>query len=302
MIRSRNVEEMLLRLYREGQVSGPLHLSIGQEAVAVGVIGAMRMDDLLLPTHRGHCHALAKGLTAREIVAEVLGRATGCCGGRGGSMHLSDPDKGLLLTTSITATNVPIAAGIGYALNYLGQDRVVVPFIGDGATNNGDFHEGLNLASIWGAPLLLVIENNLYAISVSIKKSTKIESLAARAQSYVIRGHTVDGMNVFKVYEKAQELIEKIRAEKSPAVLEAMTYRFVGHFAGDVLQSYRSKEEVAEWKKRDPLVLAKNELVSEGVLTEKEAARIEDEARNEAQEAGEFALSSPYPELEDMYG
>ena len=301
MIRSRYMEETLLRLYRDGRVPGTLHLGIGQEAVAVGVIGAMRKDDLLLATYRGHCHALAKGLTAREIIAEVIGRATGCSGGMGGSMHLSDPGKGLLLTTTVIASNVPIAAGVGYALNLLGRDRVVVTFIGDGATNNGDFHEGLNLASIWGAPVLLVIENNLYAISVSIKRSTKIERLSDRAQSYGIAGHTVDGMNVFEIYNRTQELIGKIRAEKAPVVLEAMTYRFVGHYAGDVLQPYRGKQEIEEWKNRDPILLAKKELLNEGILTERESIEIEEEAKLEAKDAADFALSSPYPELEAMY-
>lgn len=301
MIRSRCMEEVLLKLYKDGQVPSTLHLNIGQEAVAVGVIGAMRKDDLVLATHRGHCHALAKGVTSREIIAEVLGRATGCCGGMGGSMHLSDPDKGFLLTTSIVATNVPIGAGVGYALNYWKQDRVVVVFIGDGATNNGDFHEGLNLAAIWGAPLLLVIENNLYAISVSVKRSTKIDRLSTRAESYGIAGHTVDGMNVFEVYKTAKELIDRIRLDRSPIVLEAMTCRFLGHFAGEVIQPYRNNTEVEECKKRDPILLAKNQLLSESVLTEREAAEIEEDAASEVQDAAEFARSSPYPDLEAMY-
>ncbi|MEM2178983.1 MAG: thiamine pyrophosphate-dependent dehydrogenase E1 component subunit alpha [Candidatus Methanomethylicia archaeon] len=301
MIKSRYLEEELLKLYKEGTVPGTLHLSIGQEAVSAGVITALEPEDLIVGTHRSISHALIKGVEPGKIIAEILGRKTGCCKGMGGQMHLSDPSKGLMLTSAIVAANVPIASGIGYAIKYLKQNRIIVAFIGDGAVNNADFHEGLNLASIWRVPLLVVIENNQYAISVSIKKSTRVEKLSDKAIAYGIKGYTVDGMNVFEVYIKTKELVDDIRKGEGPILLEALTYRFLGHYAGDVIQPYRTKEEIEEWKKKDPIVQAENILLKENVLTNAEIMKIKEEVMQEIKNAINFALSSPYPEPEALY-
>lgn len=300
MVRSRAMEEILLKLYRDGKVPGTLHLGIGQEAVSVGVITALNDQDFVLATYRGHSHALAKGLTEKEIIGEVLGRAIGCSGGMGGSMHLTSPEKGLLLTTSMVSSSIPLAAGIGYALNYRHQNNIVAAFIGDGATNNGDFHEGLNLASIWKCPVLVVIENNQYAISFSIKRSARLERLSDRASSYGLFGQTIGGMNVFEVYQNAASLVERIRREKDPIVLETLTYRFGGHFAGDVLQPYRTKEEVEEWRRKDPISLAQDALIREGILTENEVTQLQSDARHEAEDAAKEAISSPFPTFDLM--
>jgi len=301
MVRSRIMEENLLTLYREGKIPGTLHLSIGQEAAEVGVIGAMEDTDLLLSTYRSHCSALAKGVSPKEIIAEVLGRKTGVCGGIGGSMHLSEPSKGLVFTSAIVASNVPIAAGMGYAIRYLNLDKVVVAFMGDGATNNGDFHEGLNFASILSAPVLYVILNNQYAISMHIERATKIRDLYIRAQSYGIKGIVVDGMDVFEVYRKAKEAIDEIRKKKEPILMEAKTYRFVGHYAGDVDQPYRTKEEVEKWKKRDPIILAEKFLLENNILSPEEIVKIREETNEEMKEAVKYALESPYPDLDTMF-
>jgi Pyruvate/2-oxoglutarate dehydrogenase complex, dehydrogenase (E1) component, eukaryotic type, alpha subunit len=299
MVRSRYMEEALLNLYRQGKVPGTLHLSIGQEATEVGVIAAMQKGDLLLATYRSHCPALAIGIHPKYIISEVLGKASGVCGGIGGSMHLSEPQLGLIFTSAIVASQIPVAAGIGYALRYLKRDNVVVVFVGDGGVNNGDFHEGLNFAAILNAPVVVVIVNNQYAISMPVHKSTKVKDLATKAIAYGIEGIIVDGMNPIEVYTKAKEAIEKVRSNKTPILIEAKTYRFLGHYAGDVDQPYRSKEEVEEWKKRDPILYLRNIIKEKGF--ESKILEIEAEAEKEIADAVEFALNSPYPEESKMF-
>jgi pyruvate dehydrogenase E1 component alpha subunit len=299
MVRSRYMEEALLNLYRQGKVPGTLHLSIGQEATEIGVIAAMEKGDLLLATYRSHCPALAMGIPPKYIIAEVLGKATGVCGGIGGSMHLSEPELGLIFTSAIVASQIPVAAGIGYALKYLKKNNVVVAFVGDGGVNNGDFHEGVNFAAILESPVLIVIVNNQYAISMPVYKATRVKDLATKALAYGIEGIVVDGMNPIEVYNKAKEAIEKIRKNKMPIIIEAKTYRFLGHYAGDVDQPYRSKEEVEEWKKRDPILNLKNILIQKGF--EDKIQEIETDAKREIDEAVEFALNSPYPTVDKMF-
>jgi pyruvate dehydrogenase E1 component alpha subunit len=300
MVEIRTFDEKVRELYMRGLVPGTTHLYIGQEAVAVGVCANLRADDYVFSTHRCHAHIIAKEVPLKEIAAEILGKATGCCKGKGGSMHLSRPDLGFLYSSAIVGGGVPLAVGAGLTIGLKKGDQVVASFFGDGASNAGGFHEGLNLASLWRLPVIFVCENNLYAISVSTKKSTSVENIADRALAYGMPGLIVDGNDVLAVYEATHNAVEMARKGDGPTLMECKTYRWLGHFAGDPGDAYRTREEVEAWKGKCPIKKLRTKLVEEGISREEEINKINEEVKKEVEEAAEFAINSSYPPPEDL--
>lgn len=299
MLKIRLFEESSIELYKEGLIGGSLHCSIGQEAVAAGVCGVLRGDDRMTTTYRGRGHAIAKGTELYPLFAEILGRSTGLCGGRGGPMHITDVAHGHFGANAIVAAGLPFAAGLAWAAKRLHSDRVVVTFFGDGATNQGAFHEALNLASIWDLPVVFVCENNLYSEMTPIKDMIKNENLSERAAAYRIPAHLVDGMRVDQVRQAAQEAVERARSGGGPTFIEAKTYRLSGHMFGD-LETYRSKDEVEHWKGRDPLLVTRSMLEAQGVAATALGAW-QDQIAAEVANAAERALGDPEPEPETAY-
>ena len=296
MLLIRRCEEQLVKLYASGKIWGACHTYIGEEAVATGVCAHLRADDVVFSTHRGHGHALAKGVTPRELIAELLGKATGCSGGRGGSMHLFKPDVGLMGTSGIVGPSIMLAAGSGYAAKLLKKDRVSVAFFGDGAVNNGAFHEGLNLAAVWGLPVLFVCENNLYATEVPFAQATKNTSVASRAQVYGLPDVEVDGNDVLAVYRAAEEATHRARSGAGPTLLECKTYRTRPHAEGMRDTGYRTPEEVAAWKARCPIRQFEEKLLADKAASRDNLDLIDAEVKATIDEAVQFALSSPAPD------
>ena len=296
MLIIRRTEEQLVKLYAAGKIYGGCHTYIGEEAVATGVCAHLRSDDVVFSTHRGHGHALSKGVTPRELIAELLGRATGCSGGRGGSMHLFKPEIGMLGSSGIVAPSILLAAGGGYTFKLLKTDRVSVAFFGDGAVNNGAFHEGLNLATVWGLPTVFVCENNLYATEVPFAMATKNPSVASRAQAYGLPGVEVDGNDVLAVYQAAGEAVRRARSGGGPTLIECKTYRTRAHAEGMRDAGYRTQDEVAGWKARCPIKTFEARLLGDGITTQAELNQIDTEVKATVEDAATFALNSPMPE------
>ena len=294
MLLIRTFEERAEELYALGRVHGTMHLSIGQEAVGTGVCAALRPDDYVLSTHRGHGHCLAKGADPRLMMAEFLGKETGYCRGRGGSMHIADVRSGNLGANGIVAGGLPIATGVGLSIQLRKSSQVCVAFFGDGAANEGAFHESLNLAAIWDLPVVFVAENNQYAMSMPVRKSMRIEHISDRAAAYGMPGETVDGTDVLAVHAAAQKAVDHARG-RGPALLECVTYRYKGHSRSD-RQRYRTREEVDAWRQRDPIVQFRSRLITGGVLSEQDAALLEAEARTAIEDAVQFAEQSPEPD------
>jgi pyruvate dehydrogenase E1 component alpha subunit len=295
MLLIRAFEETAEQLYFQGLIHGTMHLSIGQEGSATGAILALRPDDYILSTHRGHGHCIAKGAQASGMMAEFMGKETGYCRGRGGSMHIADVTTGNLGANGIVAGGVPMAAGVGLSIQMQKLDRVILVFFGDGAANEGAFHESLNIASIWKLPIIYFCENNQYGMSMSVKRSMNIEDISQRACAYGIPGVTVDGNDLFAVYDAAREAVERARAGDGPTLIEAKTYRWKGHSKSDK-QRYRTKEEVAAWKAKDPIARLVKRMKAAGWLSDEELAQMEAETANTIQEAIEFAKQSPDPD------
>ena len=295
----RHFEYTINELYGKGKISGALHLYAGEEAVAVGVCSNLRKDDYVVSTHRGHGHCIAKGADLKRMMAELFGRSTGICGGKGGSMHVADLSVGMLGASGIVGGGIPLATGAALSAKYRGTDQVAVAFFGDGASNQGTFHEAINLGSIWDLPVIYVCENNGYAEATPITYSARVKNIADRAVSYGIPGVVVDGMDVIAVYEVAQAAIQRAREGKGPTLIECKTYRFEGHEMGDPHNLYRSKEEVEEWKKKDAILRLRNMLLSNKILTEKEIGTIEEDVKKQIEEATKFADESPYPNPEE---
>ncbi len=300
MLEMRLFEEGIVDLYRRGLVPSSAHVYIGQEAVATGVCACLRKKDYLLATHRGHAHNIAKDVSLDKLAAEILGKTTGLCGGRGGSFRACDVKAGVLYSYPIVGSNIPIATGVGLSIKLRKTDQVAACFFGDGAANIGDFHEGLNLASIWKLPVIFVCENNEYAISVSMKRSTSVENIADRAVGYNIPGVIVDGNDVIAVYKVACEAVERARSGGGPTLIECKTYRWLGHHVGDPGDAYRMKEEVEEWKEKCPIKRLKAMLLETGLLTKKDADIIQKEVERRVEEAMEFAIESPYPSPDEL--
>jgi 2-oxoisovalerate dehydrogenase E1 component len=296
MVNIRRTEEQLAKSYQAGNIPGACHTYIGQEAVATGVCAHLRPDDVVFSTHRGHGHALAKGVPPRQVIAELFGKATGCSRGRGGSMHLFSPEVGLMGTTGIVGPNILQATGAGYSFKLLKSDRVSVGFFGDGAVSNGAFHEGINMAAIWDLPVIYVCENNMYATEVAFSYATKNQDVAERARSYGIPGIQVDGNDVIAIHEAAGAAIERARAGHGPTLIEARTYRTRPHAEGMRDAGYRTADEIAEWKQRDPITLLREGAVSRGIADDAAFDAIDDEIKAIVADALEFATTSPFPE------
>lgn len=295
MLLSRKFEEAVSRNYRDGKIPGFVHLYIGQEAIACGVAARLTRADFVSTTHRGHPSFLAKGVPPRELMAEIWGRGTGICGGRGGSMHLYALDYGMLGNQGIVGAGITHATGAAFSAKYRGTSQIAVAFFGDGAANVGAFHEGLNLASIWQLPIVFVCENNQYALETPYRKSTGGQDIVARAAGYAIPGVRVDGQDVLAVYDAAGEAIALARGGGGPTLLECRTYRFHGHHEGDPGSNYRAADEIEEWRKRDPIKVFQDRLLMEGLTTSGELDEIEMETQALIQDAVHFAESSPWP-------
>lgn len=302
MLILRRFEENVARYYREGHIPGFVHLYIGEEAVAAGVCAHLTEDDYITSTHRGHAHALAKGVPARQVMAELYGRSTGCSGGRGGSMHLYSPEAGLLGTNGIVGPSILHGAGAAFSARYRGSSQVAVAFFGDGAGNTGSFHEGLNLASIWKLPIVFVCENNLYATEMPFEKSTAADSVASRAAAYRMPGIQVDGQDAVAVYEAAGEVIAGARKGEGPVLLECHTYRYVGHHEGDPGTEYRTPDEVDEWRLRDPIQALEKRILDDDLAPRGDLERIGREVDEVIEDAISFASESPWPSVDGVEG
>jgi acetoin:2,6-dichlorophenolindophenol oxidoreductase subunit alpha len=304
MLLIRRFEERCNYLFMQGKIPSTLHLYIGQEAVAVGVCSHLTAADYATSTHRPHGHALAKGVTPRSVMAELYAKRTGCCKGKGGSMHVGDMAVGMIPAIAIVGGNIPLTTGLALACKRFGKGQVSVSFMGDGATNEGAFHEGLNMAAIWQLPALFVIENNLYAASTPLFWMFKIENLADRAAAYGIRGEIVDGMDVLAVREVAGRAIERARRGDGPTLVEAKTYRLCGHSRSDP-RTYRSKEEEAEWATRDPILRLASRMKEAAMISDQGLAQIEKDVTAVIDDAVAFAEASPSPDpeeaLEDVF-
>ena len=297
LLRIRRFDEKADELFIQGLLPGTIHTYIGQEAVAVGVGMNLEPQDYVVGTHRGHGHCLIRGSAMSLMFAELLGKKTGLCKGKGGSMHIIDVEKGMLGANGIVAEGIPIATGVGLSIHYRKSDQVCACFFGDGASNSGPFHEGLNVAAVWKLPVIYVCENNQYALSVSSKKVTSVENIADRAHGYGIPGVVVDGMDVVAVLEAARTAIERARRGEGPTLLECKTYRFLGHSRGDPPYGpYRTKEELLKWKSRDALeVFRKKSGLDDSVVQE-----IVREVEREIDEAVHYARESPDPDVAEV--
>lgn len=298
MLTIRRFEERCNYLFMQGRIPSTLHLYIGQEAVAAGVCAHLRRDDYLFSTHRPHGHAIAKGVEPRAIMAELYGKRTGCCKGKGGSMHVGDVRVGMFPAVAIVGANAPLAAGAALAAKWLDKDRVSVCFFGEGAANEGAVHEAMNMAAIWDLPVVYVCENNLYAASTPFHKAFKIQNIADRAAAYGMPGVIVDGNDVEAVYRVAGEAIARARRREGPTLIEAKTYRLCGHSRSDP-RTYRSKEEEEEWAKRDPIPRLAGRLKELGLATDATLEAIEQEVQALIDDAVRFAEESPLPEPEE---
>ncbi|RKU29116.1 pyruvate dehydrogenase (acetyl-transferring) E1 component subunit alpha [Candidatus Poribacteria bacterium] len=300
MVEIRQFEEAAGTLYQSGQLPGFLHLYIGEEATAVGVCVHLNDDDYITSTHRGHGHLIAKGGKRDRMMAELFARTTGYCKGKGGSMHIADKETGILGANGVVGAGIPLAAGAALTAKFRATEQIAVSFFGDGATNQGVFHETLNLAAVWELPVVFVCENNRFGMGTPQKEHQRVEDIAVRAPAYDIPGVTVDGNDVLKVYAAAGEAVTRARNGDGPTLLNCDTYRFRGHHIGDPGTSYRDREEVQEQERqRDPIRRLAQVLIDEEGMTEEELSTIDEELAEELEEALEFAKNSPDPLPED---
>jgi pyruvate dehydrogenase E1 component alpha subunit len=297
----RRFEEKCAEEYTRGKIGGFMHLYIGQEAVGVGSIAVLRKEDKVLSSYREHGHALLKGVTPNEIMAELFGKVTGCSKGKGGSMHMWSNEYGMLGGNGIVAAQLPIAAGVALAAQYQGRDEIVMCFFGDGAVDEGAFHESLNLASLWKLPVVFVCENNQYSMGMAVEKAWAVDSLIPRAAAHGIPCEQVDGMDIVKVYEAAKRAVEHTRGGKGPVLLEVKTYRFRGHSMTDPTY-YRTREEAEKWRTtRDPLGIFEKHLLEADLAAQADFDTNDAKAIQVAEDAAEFAENSAFPEPEDLY-
>lgn len=292
MWRIRRFEEAVDDLFARGLMHGTMHLSIGQEASATGVTSALRPDDFITSTHRGHGHTIGKGADLVRMMAELLAKETGYCRGRGGSMHIADVATGNLGANGIVAGGIPIATGAALAAQMRGTAQVVACFFGDGATNEGAFHEALNIASIWRLPVVFVCENNKYGMSFSTERSMAVEHVSDRAAAYAMPGITVDGNDVDAVFAAATEAVDRARRGEGPTLIENVTYRWKGHSKSDK-NLYRTRDEIEEWKAKDPIVQFENKVLAAGTLTQEQIDHIRNEVREEIRDAVRTANAAP---------
>ncbi len=304
MMLIRAFDEKVDELYAEGTLHGTAHFYVGQEAVAVGVMAALEEGDVITGTHRGHGHAVAFGLDLERMAAELLGRASGYCHGKGGSMHIADVEAGMLGANGIVGGSMGIACGAAWAFKQRGEDHVAVCFFGDGAVQEGIFNETLNLAAVWKLPVIFVCENNQYAMSLSVKRGFAHEPLSERASGYGIAGETVDGMELDEVHRAASAAVERARSGEGPTLLEAVTYRYLGHSKSDA-NLYRTREEIKQWRTHDPIQRFAAKLEEEGVLEKEAWQSLNEQAKEQIEEAFAKADQEPEPDpesaLEDVY-
>ena len=304
MVRIRTFEERVYKEFAAGNIPGFVHLYSGEEATAVGACANLTPNDYITSTHRGHGHLIAKGGKTDKMMAELFAKKTGYNKGKGGSMHIADTEIGILGANGIVGAGIPIAGGAALSAQMRGTDQVAICFLGDGASNTGRFHEGVNLAACWSLPVVYIIENNLYAECTPFSEICKLANVADRAGSYGIPGITVDGNDVLAVYEAVGEAVARARKGEGPTLVECKTYRFHGHFEGDPC-NYQPEAEIADWKKKDPIPRFRKKLVEMGVLTEEAASKIDREINEEIDSAVKFAEESPLPApeeaLEDVY-
>ena len=297
----RRFEEKCAEEYTRGKIGGFMHLYIGQEAVGVGSLMALRPDDNVLSSYREHGQAIAKGMEPGAVMAELFGKVTGCSKGKGGSMHMWSNEHRMFGGNGIVAAQLPIAAGVALADQYQGNERVTVCFFGDGAVDEGAFHEALNLASVWKLPIIFICENNQYSMGMAVEKAWAVESLLPRAAGHNMPGEVVDGMDVLAVYEAAKRAAEYTRSGKGPILLEIKTYRFRGHSMTDPAY-YRTREEEQQWRTtRDPIGIFEKKLLDQGIVTQEELTANDEKATQVSEEAAEFAENSPIPPLEELY-
>lgn len=305
MILIRRFEEASEREFRRGKIGGYLHVYSGQEAVASGVISALKKGDVVYCGYRDHAQALALGSDPRHVMAELFGKGTGISGGKGGSMHLFDAANGLYGGYGIVGGHLPLAAGSAYALRYRKTDNIAVCYFGDGAMNIGSFHEGMNMAGLWGkegmAPVLWIIENNGYAMGTSVERHSALTDLSARVRAYNIPSEKVDGQDIFAMRGAADRIIRQIRETGKPYCIEAITYRFSGHGAADILQPYRSKDEVEQHRSRDPITILRNRLFEICGLTDDEVKKMDEWATQTVADAVKFAEESPQPDPKELF-
>mgnify|MGYP000863844995 FL=1 len=299
MVEIRKFDLKVDELFKKNMIWGTCHLYVGEEATAVGTCAALESDDYITSTHRGHGHCIAKGADIKRMMAELLGKETGYCKGRGGSMHIVDVSTGNLGANGIVGAGIPIATGAALASKRRKDGKVTVCFFGDGAVNVGPFHESLNMASIWKLPVVYVCENNQYAMSTSVQKATAVRDIAVRGQSYDMPGVVVDGNDVIAVFETVSEAVSRARRGDGPTLVESKTYRFFGHSKSDP-RVYRSREEEQMWMAKDPIPRLANLLKEKGMATEEELKSIDELVDKEMEEALEFALNSPLPKLEEI--
>ena len=300
MILCRRFEEKAGEMYTTGKFKGFCHLYIGEEAVAVGAMSALREDDYVLASYREHAHCLVKGSDPGAVMAELFGKKTGVSKGKGGSMHLFDSERNFLGGHAIVGGHIPIATGVGFALKYEGKDQVVVCFFGEGSVHQGTFHESLNLASLWKLPVVFCIENNRYGMGTSLERASSMYELFEKARSYNMPRAHIDGMDVLKVRKIFDEAVQRAREEKTPCLIEALTYRFKGHSMADPAH-YRTKEELEKQQKRDPILVFQKTLLKDNVISKKDIENFEKEIEEKVNKAVEFADKSEEPELEALY-
>ena len=304
MLLVRSFELKTMQFCTEKLNRGPLHLYVGEEASAVGSCIALEKGDYITSTHRGHGHCIAMGGDVKRMLAEIAGRSTGYCKGKGGSMHIADLDLGIMGANGIVGAGIPIAVGAGIAMDNLNKKNIILCFFGDGASNTGAFHEALNMASIWSLPIVFFCENNFYGISGCTRDTLNIENISERSKAYGIRGVTVDGNDIYEVYDEVKKARDLAVAGKGPVLIEAKTYRWLGHWHADPCR-YREDAEVEEWKKKCPIKRMREQLIDKGILSEKALSEIEDTVKEEIKETEKFALESPNPDpeeaLDDIY-
>jgi len=300
MMKIRRAEERLMEIFATGVIPGFIHVGIGQEAVAVGVCSALRKDDCIANTHRGHGQAIAKGIDLKGFMAEIYGKRNGVCKGRSGSMHIADKASGILGSNGIVGGGIPLAMGNAFASHYVNDGRVTVCFFGDGASNEGTFHESLNLASLWNLPIIFCCENNEWAQFTPIEKYIKIGNISNRAAAYGMPGISVDGDDVLAVHDAAKRAVTRARKGKGPTLIECKTHRWFGHFAGDK-QKYRPPEEIETVRKYDPILRFQTRLVEGNILGQRDIDEIEQRIRREIDEAVTFAEESPSPGPDELF-
>ena len=302
MLLMRRFEERVAEAYALGKIGGFCHLYIGQEAVGAGAISALRQDDYVIASYREHGQALAKGVPPRAIMAELFGRADGCSQGKGGSMHIFDRNGNFLGGHGIVGGHIPLATGVGFAIKYRGGDQVCVCFFGEAAVNNGAFHEALNMAALWKLPVIYLIENNRYGMGTALERASAVNDIAERACSYDMPNEVVDGQNVMAVRDATMRAVERARREHTPTLLEVRTYRFMGHSMSDAVSgTYRTKEELDEHLKRDPIALLRAEMDKHDEWDDAAMTKLDEELKAQVEDAWNFADASPEPPLPSLY-